>query len=134
MSGYVLDACALIALFNGEEVKAVLERVFVSGLPIRIAAVNVLEIAYDAVRRQKDTQAAKEVLHYVEKLGIEIVWTMEPTVLLRAAEIKSRGRLSLADSIALALALDGGAKLVTADHHEFDAFEQAGLDISEWIR
>ncbi|MGZ8241294.1 MAG: hypothetical protein ACXWTK_07225 [Methylobacter sp.] len=39
MSGYVLDAYALIALFNGEEGKAVLERVFVSGLPIRIAAV-----------------------------------------------------------------------------------------------
>jgi len=134
MSGYVLDACALIALFNGEEGKSVLERVFVSGLPIRIAAVNVLEVAYDAVRRQKDTQAAKEVLDCVEKLGIEIVWTMTSAVLLRAAEFKSQGRISLADSIALSLALDSGAKLVTADHHEFDAFEQAGLNIFEWIR
>ncbi|MEI6334241.1 MAG: PIN domain-containing protein [Methylococcaceae bacterium] len=134
MSGYVLDACALIALFNGEEGKVVLERVFVSGLPIRITAINVLEIAYDAVRRQKDTQAAKEVLDCVEKLGIEIVWTMTPAVLLRAAEFKSQGRISLADSIALALALDSDAKLVTADHHEFDAFEQAGFDVFEWIR
>jgi predicted nucleic acid-binding protein len=134
MSGYVLDACALIALFNGEEGKVVLERAFVSGLPIRITAINVLEIAYDAVRRQKDTQAAKEVLDCVEKLGIEIVWTMTPAVLLRAAEFKSQGRISLADSIALALALDSDAKLVTADHHEFDVFEQAGLDVFEWIR
>jgi len=134
MSGYVLDACALIALFNGEEGKTVLERVFVSGLPIRITAINVLEVAYDAVRRQKDTQAAKEVLDCVEKLGIEIVWTMTQAVLLRAAEFKSQGRISLADSIALTLALDGDAKLVTADHHEFDAFEQAGLDVFEWIR
>ncbi len=134
MSGYVLDACALIALFNGEEGKAVLERVFVSGLPIRVTAVNVLEVAYDAVRRQKDTQAAKEVLDCVENLGVEIVWTMTSAVLLRAAEFKSQGRISLADSIALALALDSGAKLVTADHHEFDAFEQAGLDVFEWIR
>ena len=134
MSGYVLDACALIALFNGEEGKTVLERVFVSGQPIRIAAVNVLEVAYDAVRRQKDTQAAKEVLDCVEKLGVDIVWTMTSAVLLRAAEFKSQGRISLADSIALALALDSGAKLVAADHHEFDAFEQAGLGIFEWIR
>lgn len=34
----------------------------------------------------------------------------------------------------MALALESGAKLVTADHHEFDAFEQAGLDVFEWIR
>ena len=134
MRGYVLDACALIALFNGEEGKTVLERVFVSGQPIRIAAVNVLEVAYDAVRSQKNAHAAKEVLDCVEKLGIEIVWTMTSTVLLHAAEFKSQGRISLADSIALALALDSGAKLVTADHHEFDAFEQAGLDVFEWIR
>jgi predicted nucleic acid-binding protein len=134
MSGYVLDACALIALFNGEEEKEVLERVFVSGQPIRVAAVNVLKVAYDAIYRQKNTQAEKEVLHCLEMLGIEIVWTIVPEVLLRAAEIKSRGRLSLADSIALALALDSGSKLVTADHHEFDAFEQAGLGIFEWIR
>ncbi|MGZ8160788.1 MAG: PIN domain-containing protein [Methylobacter sp.] len=104
------------------------------GLLDSCLAANVLEVAYDAVRRQKDTQAAKEVLDCVEKLGIEIVWTMTSAVLLRAAEFKSQGRISLADSIALALALDSGAKLVTADHHEFDAFEQTGLDVFVWIR
>ena len=30
--------------------------------------------------------------------------------------------------------LDSDAKLATADHHEFDAFEQVRLDVFEWIR
>lgn len=134
MTGYVIDACALIALLNGEPERAILEKVFDSDLPLRMAAVNVLEVAYDAVRRQADASAGQEILGLLELLGIEIVWTITPSVLLRASQIKARGRLSLADSIALALSLEHNAKLVTADHHEFDEFERAGLGDFEWIR
>ena len=134
MSGYVLDACALVALFNGEAGKEVLERAFTSGQPLRIAAVNALEVAYDAIRRQQNAGAANEVLGLLEKLSVEIIWTLTPTALVRAAEFKSRGRLSLADSIALAVAVEHDARLITADHHEFDVFEKNGLDIFVWIR
>jgi predicted nucleic acid-binding protein len=134
MTGYVIDACALIALLNGEPERDILERVFTSDLPLRMAAANVLEVAYDAVRRQNNVDAGQEILNLLELLGVEIVWTMTPPVLLRAAQIKARGRLSLADSIALALSLEHDARLVTADHHEFDEFARAGLGDYEWIR
>ena len=134
MTGYVIDACALIALLNGEPERDILERVFTSGLPLRMAAVNVLEVAYDAVRRQENANAGQEILNLLELLGVEVVWTMAPSVLLRASQIKARGRLSLADSIGLALSLEHNARLVTADHHEFDEFERAGLGEYEWIR
>jgi predicted nucleic acid-binding protein len=134
MTGYVIDACALIALLNGEPERDILEKVFTSGLPLRMAAVNVLEVAYDAVRRQENANAGQEILNLLELLGVEVVWTMTPSVLLRASQIKARGRLSLADSIGLALSLEHNARLVTADHHEFDQFERAGLGEYEWIR
>ena len=42
--------------------------------------------------------------------------------------------MATADSIALAqtIALDG--KLLTADHHEFDAIEENGIVRFHWIR
>lgn len=132
MNGYVLDACALIALLNGEDGGEKLAAAFASDLPMRMAAVNVLEVAYDAVRRQNDVGAANEVMSLLERLQVEIVWALTPTLLVGAARFKARGRLSLADSIALAVELD--ARLLTADHHEFDAFEREGLSIFEWIR
>ena len=42
MNGYVLDACALIALLNGEDGGEKLAAAFASDLPLRMAAVNVL--------------------------------------------------------------------------------------------
>jgi predicted nucleic acid-binding protein len=42
--------------------------------------------------------------------------------------------MSLADSFALATALCRGAALVTADHHEFDAVEQAEPVGFLWFR
>jgi len=134
VNAYVLDACALIALLNGEVGGDKLESVFASGLPVRIAAVNALEVCYDAVRRQRSASATHEVLRALERLQVEIIWHITPDVLFKAAEFKARGRLSLADSLALALAVDSEARLVTADHHEFDVFERDGLDIFEWIR
>jgi len=134
MNGYVLDACALIALLNGEDGGEKLAAAFASDLPLRMAAVNVLEVAYDAVRRQNDVGAANEVMSLLERLQVEIVWALTPALLVGAARFKARGRLSLADSIALALAVELDARLLTADHHEFDAFEREGLSIFEWIR
>lgn len=134
MNGFVLDACALIALLNGEDGGEKLAAAFASDLPLRMAAVNVLEVAYDAVRRQNDTGAADEVLRLLERLQVEIVWTLTPALLVGAARFKARGRLSLADSIALALAVELDARLLTADHHEFDVFEREGLSLFEWIR
>ncbi|MHB1618528.1 MAG: hypothetical protein ACYCTY_00900 [Sulfuricella sp.] len=42
---------------------------------------------------------------------------------LAAARWKARGRLSLADAIALAIAETRNIKLVCADHHELDPLE-----------
>lgn len=59
---------------------------------------------------------------------------MDEAEWLAAARWKARGRLSLADAIALAIAQTRNLKLVSADHHELDAFEAEGLIQIEWLR
>jgi hypothetical protein len=51
---------------------------------------------------------------------------------------KQRGRLhyrvSLADSVALGLAQQHNAHLVSSDHHEFDPIDEDGKARFQWIR
>ncbi len=99
MSGYLLDACALIA-----------------------------------VRRTGNNDAAATILRLVSDAGIEILWTLTVTEWLAAARWKARGRLSLADAMALAISETRHLKLVSADHHELDPIDAEGLIQVEWLR
>jgi PIN domain nuclease of toxin-antitoxin system len=134
LSTYVLDACALVAYLRDEAGGDRVANILASGHPVHMSAVNVLEVCYDAERREGDSSGAMDVLEKVDDLGIEVIWTLRRADLLAASTFKARGRLSLADAIALALSQRLNARLVTADHHEFDSIEQAGLARFEWIR
>ena len=130
----VLDACALIAFFNDEPGAEVVEAILETVPQVEIAASNVLEIAYDAVRRSGKSSSALEVIESIRRLPMDIRWEMDEAMIEIAARFKSHSRISLADSIALALAGVRGAPLATSDHHEFDPIEAAGLARFLWIR
>lgn len=134
MNGYLLDACALIALLNDEPGAQHVEAILSGDTPVYMSAINTLEVAYDAVRRSKDNGAAAMTLSVVSDANIEILWSLTVTEWLAAARWKARGRLSLADSIALAIAETRNLKLVSADHHELDPLEAEGLIQVEWLR
>jgi PIN domain nuclease of toxin-antitoxin system len=134
LSGYVLDACALIAYLRDEPGGDRVEEILLSGHPVRISAVNLLEVCYDAERRSANPAGALEVLNKTSQLNIEVFWELAPEQLLAASSFKAAGRISLADAIALALAKYFNAPLVTADHHEMDPIEKAGLATFEWLR
>jgi len=51
-----------------------------------------------------------------------------------AGEFKRNYRVSLADSVALGLAQQLNAYLVTSDHHEFDPIDRDGKARFWWIR
>jgi predicted nucleic acid-binding protein len=133
MSGFVLDACAIIALLRDEPGGERVDALLASGAACAIAAVNLAEVLYDSARRE-GPEVVANVLADVRALPVDVVSHIDGPWLLRAVEFKSRGRVSLADAFALGLAVSRGARLVTADHHEFDAIERAGLAIFEWIR
>ena len=53
---------------------------------------------------------------------------------IEAGRLKSKYRISLADSIALAEALILGGELLTCDHHEFDVIKKKEPINFMWIR
>lgn len=134
MKGYLLDACALIALLNDEPGAQRVEAILSGDAPVYMSTINALEVAYDAVRRSKNNEAADMILRLVSDANIEILWALTEAEWLAAARWKARGRLSLADAIALAIAETRNLKLVSADHHELDPLEAEGLIQVEWLR
>lgn len=134
--GFVLDACALLALLLDEEGAAEVEKILVDaedGDPtVVVHKINVLEIYYNILRRFGSARA-DETLSAIAALPITFVDTLEP-VFKDAGRIKARYRLSLADSIALAEAKIRNARLVTSDHHEFEPVEKDAEVSIFWFR
>ena len=134
MSVYVLDACAVLAYLNDELGADRVEHVILGRHTVFMASINILEIGYDMARRSGRLEDAAGLYRLISTWPIHIIDRMDEPLLVAAASFKMRGRLSLADAVALGLAQIKQAKLVTSDHHEFDALEQAGLAQFEWIR
>jgi predicted nucleic acid-binding protein len=114
----VLDANALVGLFEDREVTAVkVERLVQSALreerPLLISAVNWGEVVYVAWRLHGE-EAAREVEGRMRELPIAAI-TADRDRASRAAALKQKHRLSYADAFAAELAIERGAWLVTAD-------------------
>jgi PIN domain nuclease of toxin-antitoxin system len=133
MSRYLLDACALIAFFNKEEGADVVESLLENEEEVFVSIVNVYEVYYDACRADGE-EKAKELLADIEKLPIKIIRNIDREVIIKAARFKVDFSISLADSIALGLGKQLNAKVVTADHHEFDKIEEKKSADFYWIR
>ena len=130
----VLDACAVIAYLNDEEGAQKIDDLLAESRPLQIAGINVLEVACDAVKTTGEASAASEVIHLIEKMPCHIEWTLTQAVLVLAAQFKAVNRISLADSVALALTKSLNAELVTSDHHEFDILDKRKEVAFFWIR
>lgn len=130
----VLDACAVIAYLNDEPGAEVIDALLQSDAALTIAAVNALEVAYDAVKVTGQSSAASDVLAAIEALPCTIEWTLSKALVEAAASFKARNRVSLADAIALGLAKSLDAELASGDHHEFDPIAARGEVRFIWIR
>jgi len=128
--GYVLDACSLIATLRSEPgADRIAELLAEPGPKPLLHALNLCEVFYDALRRDAATRM-EDLSAALGALGIEVVGDLDLSLVDRAARLKAdRRRVSLADCVALALALERGGKLVTTDHHEFDALAAEGFPI-----
>jgi PIN domain nuclease of toxin-antitoxin system len=134
---YVLDACALIATVKQEDgaliVAELYEEATNGNVGITINKVNLLEVYYGFFR-EHSKEYADVILESVIGSVVEVS-DISTDVLMEAGRIKSEYRnMSLADSVALAEASTRGGYLVTADHHEMDALDDAGVVDFLWIR
>ena len=134
---YILDACALIAYLNDENGAETVENIFHQTLngrtSVSMSIVNLLEVYY-GVLREVGAYKADEVLEKCHSLPIGIISGISDDVFRQAGRMKAYYHVSLADSLALGLALTTGDFLLTADHHEFNAIEGKEPIKFAWIR
>lgn len=134
---YVLDACALLALINNEEgadsVEAVLREALDGKVEVYMNKINVYEIYY-GIYRVEGKNKADETYKLIQRQPINIINSFEDDVFEEAAKLKSKYKMSLADSIALGKTVFRNAFLLSSDHHEFDLVEQHEEIRICWIR
>jgi predicted nucleic acid-binding protein len=124
---YVLDACALLALINGEAgadtVKRLFEEAERGDCELYVSIIQLLEVYYDRVR-MVGAEAARERAEWIIAGPVSVIDPITYPVMYEAGRLKTAYSISLADSIACAAAHALGATLVTSDHKEIKPVEQ----------
>lgn len=125
-ASYLLDTSALLTLIEDESGAARVEEVLRTQSTI-IMWMSLLEVAY-ITQQERGVVEAERRYALMKTLPVMLVWQMEESVLLAAARLKATHRLSLADTIIAAYAMQTNAILVHKDS-EFEALaEQIGLE------
>jgi predicted nucleic acid-binding protein len=137
VSGYLLDACALLALFNGEKgddaVDNLLQQAEDGQIVLYMHIAQLLEVYYDRLYLM-DMALVKEIIESILAFPITIIDQITYPIFYEAGRLKSTYSVSFADSIALATARSLSYTLVTSDHHEFDELEKKEPINFFWIR
>ena len=133
---YILDACALLSYLNDEKgadvIGEFLERSD-KGTAVSMSVINLLEVYYGELR-DKGADIAQIVLDMVQHHSINIVNTVSAQVFEEAARLKATYRISLADCIGIATALELSGQFVTSDHHELETVAKNETIPFFWFR
>jgi predicted nucleic acid-binding protein len=124
---YIIDACAFITFLDEEEgadkVAEIIKKANSGEAEVYISCIQLLEIYYDR-GRAKNWDYAESVFKSLVNSSVKIVYTLSPEELRYAGKLKVSYSISLADSIACAVAKELSATLVTSDHSELEPVEQ----------
>jgi PIN domain nuclease of toxin-antitoxin system len=130
----VVDASALIAFLRDEPGADVVENVLPGSTKCYAHALNLCEVYYDFFRASNQ-EAAEAAISDLVSIGIEGRADMDAEFWKDAGAIKAvHRRVSLADCCALALVRRLGARVLSADRHEFEPIQSAGICQIEFIR
>jgi len=134
---FILDACALIAILNDEDGSQKVDYIFQKAEDkkclVYMNKLNLLEVYY-TISKRINVKRAEEILFEIMDTPLIIIDRLEDDVFKEAGRLKTKYKISLADSIALAEAKVREAQLVTSDHHEFDVIDKDGAINFYWIR
>ena len=95
--------------------------------------INLLEVYYD-VCKAYDQNESNNALETINKFPIEIIIGLTEEVFKEAGRIKSKYKIPLGDSIALAECIIRNATLVTSDHNDFESIEKIENIKINWFR
>jgi len=134
---YILDACALIALLAGEHgaenVKKIIQEAIDGNINIKINQINLLEVYYKVCNVYDQNEANKTMIK-IREFPIEIIIGLKEDVFNEAGRIKSKYKIPLGDSIAVAECIIGNGILVTSDHNDFEKIEKKENIKINWFR
>jgi predicted nucleic acid-binding protein len=133
---YLLDACALIAVFNGEPganiVLDLMEQARASAIRLSMSIVQLLEVYYDRLYISGEYGAVSRVESILAE-PISIIESISYPVMYEAGRFKTSYSMSFADSIVAATAKIFTATLVTKDK-EMEPAEEAGEFSVLWVK
>jgi len=134
---FVLDACALLAVLAMEKGAKNIRDLFQKTVDHQAILImnkfNLLEVYYKIYKSYGKTQA-DNLLKTMEQMPITIKDTLTDEIIKEAGRLKSKYKLSLADSIAISESIINKGSLVTADHHEIEPIEIAEKINITWFR
>jgi len=134
---FILDACALLAVLamekGAENIRDLFQKTVDRQVILMMNKFNFLEVYYKIYRAYGKTEA-DNLLKTMEQMPIIIKDTLTNEILKEAGRLKSKYKLSLADSIAIAESIINKGSLVTADHHEIEPIEVAEKINVTWFR
>ncbi|MCL2440593.1 MAG: type II toxin-antitoxin system VapC family toxin [Treponema sp.] len=133
---YVLDACALIALFNEEEGADTVEKLMIQAKNdidrLFMSSIQVMEVYYDRIY-VKGIEYANTILESIYTSPIIVLHDVSRDVITEAARFKTSYSMSIADTFAAATAKSLGAPLVTKDNEMKEAGDAGEFSIF-WLR
>jgi len=132
---YLLDACALLAIFNGEHGEQIvidlIEQARDGSVQLYISVIQLLEVYYDRLYIAGEDDA-RSIVESILNEPITIIESISYQVMYEAGRFKTVYSMSLADSIAVATAKSLAATIVTKDK-EMKQAEDAGEISILWI-
>ena len=127
---FVLDTSALLALREDEpgadRVEALLAQASKKQCRLLVSFMTRMELLY-CIRRKEGEQASRQGLRLVDSFEIDWI-SCRPEILEKAAQIKSAGRISVADSWIAATAVVYAATLVHKDP-EFESLQDIPQEV-----
>jgi PIN domain nuclease of toxin-antitoxin system len=129
----VLDTCCFFCLTENEvgveNIQFILQKSFELEVNLFMSSVNYCEILYQIKRLEGPLYTS--IREYLDTLPITIIDTNKEITEF-ASHIKSKAKISLGDSFAIATAMHLKCPVATTDRHEFTKWEK-DVDIF-WLR
>ncbi len=123
---YLLDTSAILTLIE-DEIGAERVEYILRERPVIITWLSLLEVYYITLQERGDVEAERRYA-LLKVLPVTFIWNIDEPTLLTAARLKAVRRLSLADTLIAACAIQQKAILLHKDP-EFEALAgQVGLE------
>jgi predicted nucleic acid-binding protein len=134
---YILDACALIALFKREQgadkVRALFDETLTGQSAIYMNTINLIEVHYGFYQALGQEKSGL-ILEQINAMPIHFIDTIDTIVFSETSRLKAQYAIPLGDAIGLATAVKMKGTFVTADHSDFSKIEKTEPIPFLWFR